>query len=173
MPRRLLGEPRGVPDMSGGAAVERLEQELAVLNGRRRELAEGLDDRDPVGDRGDAAVALELSEDLARVEERIAEVTERIRQLREGIAAGDHDELADGTLVTLRFSDDMTRTMRVVAITEEIPEGEESAALTIGSPRARALVGSSAGDTITYRSPSGEVRAEVIAIEAPGGRIPG
>lgn len=29
--------------------------------------------------------------------------------------------------MTLRFSDGMTRTMRVVAITEEIPEGEESA----------------------------------------------
>ena len=105
--------------MSGAAAVERLEQELIVLNGRRRELAEGLDARDPVGDRGDASVALKQSEDLAWVEQQIAEVTERIRQLREGTTAGDPDELADGTVVTLRFSDGMTRTMRVVAITEE------------------------------------------------------
>jgi transcription elongation GreA/GreB family factor len=41
--------------------------------------------------------------------------------------------------------------------------------MTLGSPLARALVGSSAGDTITYQSPSGEVRAEVIAIETPAG----
>jgi transcription elongation factor GreA len=155
----------------GAAAVERLEQELTVLNSRRRELAEGLADRDSVGDRGDASVALEQSEDLAWTDERIAEVTELIRQLREGIAVSAQNELADGTVVTLRFSDGTTRIMRAVAITEEIVEGEESAAMTIGSPLARALVGSSAGDTITYRSPSGEVRAEVIAIEAPGGRV--
>jgi transcription elongation GreA/GreB family factor len=41
--------------------------------------------------------------------------------------------------------------------------------MTTGSPLARAVVGRSAGDTITYQSPSGEVRAEVVAIETPAG----
>jgi transcription elongation factor GreA len=154
---------------AGAAAVERLEQELAALHSRRRELVEGLDNRDSAGDRADAAAALEQSEDLSWVDERIAQVTEQIGQLRDGIAAGGHDELADGTVVTLRFADGTTRTMRAVAITEEIMDGEEFAAMTLGSPLARALVGSSAGDTITYQSPSGEVRAEVIAIETPAG----
>lgn len=151
----------------GQAAVERLEEELAVLNSRRRELGGGLGDRDSVGDGGDSSVALQRSEDLAGVDERIAEVTARIRQLPEGLTSGDPDELADGTVATLRFSDGTTRTMRAVAITEEIAEGEESTAMTIGSPLARALVGSGAGDAITYQSPAGEVRAEVIAIETP------
>jgi transcription elongation factor GreA len=151
-------------------AVERLEQELAALRNRRRELAEGLGDRDSAGDRADAAGALEQSEDLSWVDERISQVTEQIGQLLGGTAAEDDDELADGTVVTLRFGDGTTRTMRAVAITEEIMEGEESTAMTIGSPLARALVGSSAGDTITYQSPSGEVRAEVIAIETPTSR---
>jgi transcription elongation GreA/GreB family factor len=152
---------------AGAAAVERLEQELAALNSRRRELAEGLGDRDSAGDRADAATALEQSEDLSWVDERIAQVTAQIGQLRDGTAVGGDDELADGTVVTLRFADGTTRTMRAVAITEEIMDGEESTAMTIGSPLARALVGSRAGDTITYQSPSGEVRAEVIAIETP------
>jgi transcription elongation factor GreA len=154
---------------AGAAAVERLEQELAALHSRRRELAEGLDNRDSAGDRADAAAALEQSEDLSWVDERIAQVTEQIGQLRDGTATGGDDELADGTVVTLRFADGTTRIMRAVAITEEIMDGEESTAMTLGSPLARALVGSSAGDTITYQSPSGEIRAEVIAIETPAG----
>lgn len=77
--------------------------------------------------------------------------------------------MPDGTMVTLRFADGTTRTMRAVAIAEEIMDGEESTAMTTGSPLARALVGRSAGDTITYQSPSGEVRAEVVAIETPAG----
>jgi transcription elongation factor GreA len=140
---------------AGAAAVERLEQELAALHSRRRELAEGLDNRDSAGDRADAAAALEQSEDLSWVDERIAQVTEQIGQLRDGTAVGGDDELADGTVVTLRFADGTTRTMRAVAITEEIMDGEESSAMTV--------------DTITDQSPSGEVRAEVIAIETPAG----
>lgn len=154
---------------AGATAVERLKQELAALKSRRRELAEGLNDRDSAGDRADAASALEQSEDLSGVDERIAQVTEQIGQLRDGSTAGGHDELADGTVVTLRFADGTTRTMRAVAITEEIMEGEEATAMTIGSPLARALVGSSPGDTIIYQLPSGEVRAEVIAIKTPAG----
>ncbi|MGH3548301.1 MAG: GreA/GreB family elongation factor [Pseudonocardiaceae bacterium] len=164
------GQAAGYSSQAGATAVERLEQELVALNSRRRELAEGLSDRDSAGDRADAAGALEQSEDLSWVDERIAQVTEQIGQLRNGTAAGGHDELADGTVVTLRFADGTTRTMRAVAITEEIMEGEESTAMTIGSPLARALVGSSAGDTITYRSPSGEEYAEVIAIQTPTSR---
>ncbi|PZS40460.1 MAG: nucleoside diphosphate kinase regulator [Pseudonocardiales bacterium] len=152
---------------AGAAAVERLEQELAALHSRRRELSEGLDNRDSAGDRADAAAALEQSEDLSWVDERIAQVTEQIGQLRDGTDPGGDDELADGTVATLQFADGTTRTMRAVAITEEIMEGEESTAMTIGSPLARALVGRSAGDTVTYQSPAGEVRAEVIAIEMP------
>lgn len=164
------GQAAEYSSQAGATAMERLEQELVGLNSRRRELAEGLTDRDSAGDRADAAGALEQSEDLSWVDERIAQVTEQIGQLRDGTAAGGQDELADGTVVTLQFADGTTRTMRAVAITEEIMEGEESTAMTIGSPLARALVGSSAGDTITYQSPSGEVRAEVIAIETPTSR---
>jgi len=165
--------PEGQADQyrsqAGATAVERLEQELAALHRRRQELVEGLDNRDSVGDFADAATALELPEDLSWVDERIAQVTEQIGQLRCGTAAGGTDELPDGTMVTLRFADGTTRTMRAVAIAEEIMDGEESTAMTTGSPLARALVGRSAGDTITYQSPSGEVRAEVVAIETPAG----
>ncbi|MDQ2880610.1 MAG: GreA/GreB family elongation factor [Actinomycetota bacterium] len=164
------GQAAEYSSQAGATAVERLEQELVALNTRRRELAEGLSDRDSAGDRADAAGALEQSEDLSWVDERTAQVTEQIGQLRGGTAAGGHDELADGTAVTLRFADGATRTMQAVAITEEIMEGEESTAMTLGSPLARALVGSSAGDTITYRSPSGEKHAEVIAIDTPTSR---
>lgn len=161
------GQAREYGRQAGAAAVERLEQEVAALNSRRRELAEGLSNRDSAGDRADAAAGIEQTDDLSWVDEQIAQVNEQIGQLRDGTAAGGHDELVDGTIVTLRFADGTTRTMRAVAITEEIMEGEESTAMTIGSPLARALVGSSAGDMITYRSPSGEMRVEVIAIETP------
>jgi Transcription elongation factor, GreA/GreB, C-term len=41
------------------------------------------------------------------------------------------------------------------------------AASSTGSPLGQALVGRPVGDTIAYRGPEGELRAEVVALHAP------
>lgn len=151
-------------------ARRRVEDELAVLRSRRSELAAGLGDPDVGGDRADDADALQRSDDLAWVDDRITEFTDRLARLDASGAdlTGAPGEPADGTVVTLRFADGSTETLRVVAITEEIAEDEETTTITTGSPLGRALAGAEAGTAVTYQTPAGTVSAEVVEIGLPG-----
>ncbi len=155
-------------DTSDAAARtrQRLEEELAQLRARRRDLAAELDGRDTVGDRADHADVLEQADDVAWLDDRIAEVTGLI-------ARGGPPEPADGQLphgaeVTLRFDDGEVSTLRVVAIPEEIGEDDDAGAVTLDSPLGRALVGSEVGDIIQYGTPSGTALVEVLALRVPG-----
>ncbi|MGH8901366.1 MAG: GreA/GreB family elongation factor [Egibacteraceae bacterium] len=148
-------------------ARRRLEEELAVLCGQRRELGGGFG-LDPAGDSVDSATALVRADDLARVEGRIAEVTDLLaRGVEMDEVAGVPGHLEPGSEVTLRFPDGSVDTLRVVAIVEETAEGEEATTLTVGSPLGRALAGCRAGDRIAYATPAGEAHAQVVAIRPP------
>lgn len=144
---------------------ERLEAELADLRRRRDQLrADMQGDADTVGDRGDAADALQRADDLAGVEEQISHVT----WLLAGGNTTVPGQLPNGTQVRLRFPDDAEDiTMRVVNFIEETPAGEEDTTLTSDSPLGLALYGREAGETITYRTPRGELQVKLLAIEYP------
>lgn len=144
---------------------ERLEAELADLRRRRDQLrADMQGDADTVGDRGDAADALQRADDLAGVEEQISRVTWLL-------AGGDPQvpgQLPNGTRVKLRFPDESKAIeMRVVNFIEETPAGEEDTTLTADSPLGLALYGRKAGETVTYRTPRGELQVKLLAIELP------
>jgi transcription elongation GreA/GreB family factor len=157
------GRPGLDPD-----ARRRLEDELARLRERRRRLGAAFDDRDPVGDRADDAEALELADDAAWLDDRINELVGLLTGAAGAEQAASPDRLPDGTVLTLRFEDGAEQTFRVVAIPEEIPEGQEDTALTTHSPLSRALAGHHVGDTVTYSTPDGPVRAELIDLRLPG-----
>jgi transcription elongation factor GreA len=147
------------------ATRQRLEQELDVLHARRRELDDAVITTDGVDDRGDAAQRLEWAEERSLLDDRIGEI---IDVLRGGVDASPNEALADGTEVTIRFSDGSVETMRVVMIPEEAEEAPDSMeTLTWDSPLGQALLGARPGDTITYAGPDGENLAEVLAIRAP------
>jgi transcription elongation factor GreA len=140
-------------------ARQRLEQELAVLRVRRRALDEAAFDTVGVEDRGDQAQRLERADELARVSARIREITD---VLAGRVKASSLDALPEDTVVTVRFRDGSTDTMRVVTIPEDSVDS-----LTRDSPLGRALVGAQPGDRITYAGPSGSLVAEVVAIQPP------
>jgi transcription elongation GreA/GreB family factor len=50
---------------------------------------------------------------------------------------------------------------------EETPAGEEDTTLTADSPLGLALYGRTAGETITYRTPRGELHVKLLDIEHP------
>lgn len=161
-------------DSTGRAGLDpeargRLEEELARLSERRRSLGAEFDERDPVGDRADGAESLELADDVAWLDDRIDELV----GLLSGASGSDDqsaaDRLPDGTVVTVRFADSTVQTLRVVAITEEIPEGQEDTALTTHSPLSRALAGHHKGDTVGYPTPDGPAQVEVIDLRLPNG----
>ena len=156
------------PSESIAATRTRLEQELARVRDERRRLAASLGGEDPEdptgGDSGDQAYLLERSDDLARMDRRITEIGHLIAGLD---APRDPQGLPVGTVATLRFSDGVVATFRVVAIVEEAPADDQNEVLTADSPLGRALAGCRVGDTITYSVPGGEAHAEVIAVQAP------
>ncbi len=143
----------------------RLEAELADLKRRRDQLRTELQgDAETVGDRGDAADALQRAEDLAGVDEQIG----RLTWLLAGGNATVEGQLPNGTEVTLRFPDDKEDVrMRVVNFIEETPAGAEDTTLTSDSPLGLALYGRKAGDLVTYQTPRGELKVKLLAIEYP------
>jgi transcription elongation factor GreA len=143
------------------AAREGIQQELATLRDRREELAAEVRSRDPVGDQADSAFALRLGDELAALDDRIASLSELLARGRTG------EGVPDGTRVTLRFGGGTEQTMMVVAVTEEIPAGQEDSMITAHSPLGTALAGHGPGDTITYRAPAGEVQAHIVAMDLP------
>jgi transcription elongation GreA/GreB family factor len=57
--------------------------------------------------------------------------------------------------------------MRVVNFIEETPAGAEDTTLTADSPLGLALFGRKAGETVTYRTPRGELQVDLLAIDLP------
>jgi transcription elongation factor GreA len=142
----------------------RIEEELADLRGRRDQLrAELQGDADTVGDRGDAADALQRSEDLAGIDEQI----NRLTWLLAGGNADTPGQLPNGTAVTLRFPGDEPVRMRIIHFLEETPAGQEDTTLTSDSPLGLALFGRRAGETVTYSTPRGELQVDLLAIDIP------
>jgi transcription elongation GreA/GreB family factor len=150
-----------------GEERDRIEEELADLRSRgdqmRAELRSGAD---TVGDSGDAADALQRSEDLAGIDEQI----NRLTWLLAGGNADTPGQVPNGTEVTLRFPGDKPVQMRIVNFLEETPAGEEDTTLTSDSPLGLALFGRRAGETVTYSTPRGELQVELLAIEFPNKR---
>ncbi len=142
----------------------RIEEELAELRLRGDQMrAELQGDADTVGDRGDAADALQRSEDLAGIDEQI----NRLTWLLAGGNTDTPGQLPSGTEVTLRFPGDEPIRMRVIHFLEETPAGAEDTTLTSDSPLGLALFGRQAGETVTYSTPRGELQVDLLAIDFP------
>ena len=147
-----------------GEERDRIDEELAELRSRRdQRRAELQDDADTVGDRGDAADALQRSEDMAGIDEQI----NRLTWLLAGGNADAPGQLPNGTTVTLRFPGDAPIRMRILHFLEETPAGQEDTTLTSDSPLGLALFGRRAGETVTYSTPRGELQVDLLAIDLP------
>jgi transcription elongation GreA/GreB family factor len=156
-----LNESTGPHHLSDQARA-RLEDERQALLEQRRQLSEDLTQRNVTGDRGDEAQALEGADQLAWHDDRIAELERRLTGEQ-----ANPEGLPTGTRATLRYPDGTARTVLVVAIPEEAPEYAEDLAVTSDSPLGTALADCSPGETITYSTPEGPVRAEVVDIRPP------
>ncbi|OLT44586.1 nucleoside diphosphate kinase regulator [Saccharomonospora sp. CUA-673] len=147
--------------MSAGTR-ERLEQELETLRQQRESLAPRLGE-DPLGDSADQADLLERAESVSKLDRRIAEITD----LLHGGPSAEQDQnlLPSGTRVTLKFADGDVEDMVIVAFAAEADD--EFSSVTADSPLGRAIAGHGKGDTITYRTPAGQVTAEIVSLTEP------
>ncbi|UQX11123.1 GreA/GreB family elongation factor [Candidatus Mycobacterium methanotrophicum] len=154
------------PTRLSDGARERISTELDRVRERRDRLeAEVRGDRGAVSDHADAADAIQRADELASLDERIIELD---RLLRTGpLPSNGGDTLPFGTEVTLKFPDGAVIKMQVITVIEEAPVGGDAEALTAGSPLGRALVGRKIGDTVTYTTPQGQNRVELLDLKYP------
>ncbi|MFI8961919.1 GreA/GreB family elongation factor [Streptomyces sp. NPDC053493] len=148
------------PEPISADAMRALQRELAELRAERDEVAATLrdPDKDP-GDRADEADELQRGDQEARLDRRIEEIEGRIREA--GVAgAPSTDVVGVGSTVTVRFEDGGESTVHI----GELADADDPALVTSDSPLGLALLGRSAGDKVTYRTPGGPMSAVVVSL---------
>ena len=149
---------------------DRINAELARLRKRREDLLTGLvSDEDTVGNSGDAADEIQQAEDVAFVDKQIAKLEGLLHG--SGSANTPTGLLPDGAQVTLRLAEGGVTTMRVISDVAEIPKspeaGQEDETLSADSPLGLALAGHQPGDTVSYETPQGPQRVQLLSVKLP------
>jgi transcription elongation factor GreA len=143
-------------------AHQRLSEELADRSGpTRRQISELIERAREMGD-------LKENGDYhaAKNEQGLNEA--RIRQLEATLKAAvvvestSVDKVEAGTLVEVRMAgDDETSTYLIGSIEER---GSGYDVMSPGSPLGKALLGHTAGETVTYEAPAGRFAVEIVAV---------
>lgn len=149
-----------------GSQVERrLRAELAILRAQRDQLrGDGAEDY-RAADSGDRAEAMRRADDVFRIEDRISEINHLLV-----VGAGawtaptQRGNLAEGSMVTLRFPDGEEETFYATSVLDSAPEGTTAELLGLDSPLAKAIAGHRAGETISWSTPAGPQQAHLVKI---------
>lgn len=145
-------------------AYERLQEELRHLEGPAREhiVAEIARAR-AHGDLSENAEYHTAKDQQGMQEGRIRQIRSML-QNAEIIEAADDGVAKPGMLVTIRHEGDDPETYLLGTREEESGDVD---LLTPDSPIGRALVGHSAGTTITVEVPAGDMKVEILEVRAP------
>ena len=164
-----MNSPLGVDQGNSELAEhvqQRLRDELATLRAQRDQLRGDNAEDHRAADTGDRAEALRAADDVFRIEDRINQINQL---LTAGPAArtvgGRPSALAEGSTITLRYSDGDEETFYASSILDAAPDGAQIELLGLNSPLARAIAGHSPGDTITWTTPTGAQQAQLVKIK--------
>lgn len=140
-----------------------LEAELNELKSvKRKEVIEALDFAKSLGDLSENAEYQQAREEQGKLEERIAKI-EGILKNAEIVKRHHTNKVEVGATVTVKKTGSKeSRTFQIV--------GSEEADMSAGkismrSPIGEALFGHQKGDSVTFKSPSGEIEYKIIDIE--------
>lgn len=143
-------------------ARQALERELSDLRAQREKLSATLPGAEETGGDVDRADRLQRAMQLEPLDARIEQITARLRGAATAGPART-DVVGIGSIVTVRFADHQVRTVHLGEVAEEL----DQSLVTADSPFGRALLGSHAGDTVTYDTPNGSTTATVLSIHHP------
>jgi transcription elongation factor GreA len=152
------------PTQISAAGLEELKAELAHLEStRRREIAERIKVARAFGDLKENSEYHDAKNEQAFLETKILKLRERLTHavVADG-GATPGGQAAFGSEVTLvDETSGKELVYRLVGATEaNLAEGK----LSVESPVAQAVVGKSAGDTVSVSTPRGERRYKVVAV---------
>jgi transcription elongation factor GreA len=146
-------------------AHDRLKEELDQHIANRPVIAAEINARREEGDLRENGGYHAAREEQGKTEARIRYLQELLRTARVGDAPT-ADAVAPGTVVTIYFEDDADDTETFLLGSREISSTTE---LTVYSPESalgRAIMGSRAGQTVTYTAPSGsDIKVTVVSFE--------
>lgn len=143
--------------------IEEFKKELELLRTtRRREVAENLEYAKKLGDLSENAEYHEAREKQAEVEDRIIYI-EQILKTAKVVADNHSGKVTIGTTVKVKKeSDNDVRVYKIVGSEEaDMLQGKISNMSPIGS----ALMGKSAGEKFSVKTPKGEAKYVLVSIE--------
>lgn len=150
------------------AAYDRLHAELEDLQTRGRvEIAQIIERARELGDLSENADYHAAKDDQGRMEARIRQlqaILEHAVVLDDEAAPAAGGVVATGSVVTIRYEGDDDTEQYLIGSIEERREG--LSVISPGSPLGQALLGKSAGDTVSYEAPSGALRVEIVEVGA-------
>ena len=142
---------------------EALKAELAELEGpARREIADRIKTAREWGDLKENSEYHDAKNDQAFLETRILRLTERLRNAEVVKEATPGGKASVGSTVELREEETgKSVTYHLVGATEaDLSSGR----LSVESPLAQSVLGSTEGDTVTFQAPRGKRRYVVVAV---------
>jgi transcription elongation factor GreA len=147
------------------SAFDKLKKELAHLEGdARRGVIESIATARAHGDLSENAEYHAAREQQGMQEARVRQVRHMLENA-EIVEADDDGMAGPGKLVSIRHEGDDEVETYLIGLREE--KGGEHDILTPESPLGRAIVGHSAGETVTATVPAGELKIEIVEVRAP------
>ena len=145
-------------------AYDRLKEELAHLEGdARKKVIDEIATARAHGDLSENAEYHAAKDQQGMQEARVRQIREMLENA-EIIEAADDGVVKPGVLVTIRMGEDDAETY-LLGSREEKGAGHD--VLTPESPLGQALLGHSAGETVSAQIPAGELKVEIVAVETP------
>jgi len=146
-------------------AYDRLLAELEDLTTRGRvDIAQTIETARELGDLKENADYHAARDDQGRMEARIRQLQSLVDHAVIVDGTEGTDSVAAGSVVALRYEGDDDADRYLVGSIEE--RRADVAVVSPASPLGRALLGHRKGDTVTYQAPGGELKVEIVDIEA-------
>ena len=141
-------------------AYDRLSAELRDLTTRGRiEIAQKIEEARALGDLSENGDYHAAKEEQGKMEGRIAHLSAMLKDA-EIVAADGGSTVQAGSVVTICYEGDETEETYLVGSIEE--RHDDLDVISPGSPLGQALLGSSAGDTVSYEAPNGATLSVTI-----------
>jgi transcription elongation factor GreA len=147
------------------AAFDRLKSELDDLTTRGRiDIARKIEAARELGDLSENGDYHAAKEEQGKMEGRIIHLT-RMVENAEIVEGGDTGgTVAAGSVVGIRYAGDEDVERYLLGSIEE--HHSEHEVMSVGSPLGAALMGHTAGDTVSYETPTGAVlEVEIVSVE--------
>ena len=146
------------------AAYDRLKTEFDDLTTRGRiDIARKIETARELGDLSENGDYHAAKEEQGKMEGRIR----HLNALLDGVKIVDvdvDDTVITGSVVSLRYEGDDAVEKYLIGSIEERRDGMD--VISPGSPLGIALLGAKIGETVSFDAPGGDLRVEVVAVEA-------